>query len=229
MFQQPVSIRPLSHDIFDGTLIRQGGAFLGSTNAGNSFAFEFSDGSEKDWSGEAIQAMRECGVEGLVGVSDIAAGADVILIPEISCDIAHVARRLKTAKERGHRFALLIVSEGEEVTARNAPGTGPCGGIGHTLAARLSKIVTADTRVTVLGHVQSDGIPAARDRLMASAFGVRGVDLLAEVARDRMVVWRSRAVIDVPIADAIFAYHSVDLNGPTDATALGLGLSFGDR
>ena len=117
-------------------------------------------------------------------------------------------------------------SEGGEVTARNAPGNELCGDIGHTLAARLSKIVTADTRVTVLGHVQRGGIHAERDRLMASACTV---DLLAEGARDRMVVSHSRAVIDVPIADAISAYHSVDPDGPVVAAARGLGISFGDR
>ena len=69
----------------------------------------------------------------------------------------------------------------------------------------------------------------ARDRLMASAFGVRAVDQLAEVARDWMVAWRSRAVIDVPIEDAISAYQSVEPNAPTVATARGIGISFGDR
>ncbi len=315
LLQRPVGVRPLSPDDFDGTLIRQSGTILGSTNTRNPFAFECSDGSVKDRSDEAIQAMRACGLEGLVGVggdgslallkrladkaelplicipktidndvgvtevavgydtavhvatealdrlqptaashgrviilevmgrdaghialvSGIAGGADVILIPEIPYDIAHVASRLETANERGHRFALLIVAEavkspeGREVTAGNAPGTELYGGIGHTLAARLSKMVTADIRVTVLGHVQRGGIPTARDRLMASAFGVRAVDLLAGGARDRMVAWRSREVIDVPIADAISAYHSVDPDGPVVATARGLGISFGDK
>ena len=109
--QQLIGVRSLSHDDFERRLIRQSSAVLGSTDAGNSFPFKSSDGSEQDLSDEAIQAMREYSVEGLVGVSGIVGGADVILIPEISCDIAHVARRLKTAKQRGHRFGLLIVAE----------------------------------------------------------------------------------------------------------------------
>ena len=117
----------------------------------------------------------------------------------------------------------------EEVAARNAPGNELCGDIGHTLAARLSKIVTTDTRVTVLGHIQRGGIAMARDRLMASAFGVCAVDQLAKVARDRMVAWRSRAVIDVPIEDAISAYQSVEPNAPAVAMARGIGISFGDK
>ena len=117
----------------------------------------------------------------------------------------------------------------EEVTARNAPGNELCGDIGHTLAALLSKMVTTDTRVTVLGHIKRGGIAMARDRLMASALGIPAVDQLAEVARDRMVAWRSRAVIDVPIEDAVSAYQSVKSNAPAVAMDRVIGISFGDR
>ena len=65
--------------------------------------------------------------------------------------------------------------------------------------------------------------------LMTSACGVRAVDLLAEGARDRMAAWGSRAVIDVPIADAISAYHSDDPDGSVVATARDLCISFGFR
>ena len=36
----------------------------------------------------------------------------------------------------------------------------------------------AETRVTVLGHVQRGAQPTHRDRLIASAFGVKAVDLI---------------------------------------------------
>ena len=182
----------------------------------------------KDMSDEAIRRDADY----IALISGIASGANMILITEIPYEIAHVVGRLETTMERGYRFALLIVAEavkspeGVKVTLRNAPGTELCGGICHTLAARLYKIVTVDIRVTVLGHVQRGGIPSERDWLMASACTV---DLLAEGARDRMVVSHSRAVIDVPIADAISAYHSVDPDGPVVAASRGLGISFGDR
>ena len=315
LLQQPVGIRPMIPADFDGTLIRQSGTILGSTNTGNPFAFESSDGSLKDRSGEAVEALHASRLDGLIGiggdgslallkrladkadiplicipktidndvgvtevavgydtavhvatealdrlqptaashgrviilevmgrdaghialVTGIAGGADVILIPEIPYDLEHVAHRLEAVKERGHRFALLVVAEavkspdGDDVIGGNAPGTAHYGGIGHALAARLSDMVSADIRVTVLGHVQRGGTPTARDRLMASAFGVRAVDLMAEGARDRMVAWRSREVVDVAIADAISGYRSVDLEGAVVATARGLGISLGDR
>ena len=69
----------------------------------------------------------------------------------------------------------------------------------------------------------------ARDRLMASALGIPAVDQLAEDARDRMVAWRSRAVIHVPSEDAVSAYQSVKPNAPAVAMDRVIGISFGDR
>jgi 6-phosphofructokinase len=63
---------------------------------------------------------------------------------------------------------------------------------------------------------------------MASVFGVRAVDSLAEGQRDRMVAWRDRQVIDVPIDAAIFAYHAIQIDGPVVVTARGYGISLGD-
>jgi 6-phosphofructokinase 1 len=167
-------------------------------------------------------------------VSGIAGGADVILIPEISYDLDVVAERLESAGERGHNFALMIVSEavtspdGGAVTGGNAPGRATYGGVGHALAAQLSEMVFAEIWVTVLGHVQRGGAPTALDRLMALVFGMRSVDLLADGQRDRMVASRDRQVIDVPIDGAISAYYAVDIDGPVVATARGLGISLGD-
>ena len=231
--QQPIGIRSLLHDDFDGTFIRQNGAVFGSTDAGTSFAFKSSDGSEQDFSDEAIQAMRECSLEGLVGFSGIAVGAYVILIrpAKISCDIAHVARRLKTAKRPGHRFGLLIVAEavvrGSNRTQRARQRTlrryrsYPCcaplqdsddGHTGHSVGAYPK-------RRNSHGKGPADGIGGRRS----------AVDQLAEVARDRMVAWRSRAVIDVPIEDAISAYQSVKSNAPVVAMDRVIGISFGDK
>ena len=82
--------------------------------------------------------------------------------------------------------------------------------------------------MTVLGHIQRGGVPTARDRLMAAAFGTRAVDLLAEGQWDRMIARRDPQVIDVPIVDAIANYRSVDVDGAVVAMARGLGISLGD-
>jgi 6-phosphofructokinase 1 len=101
-------------------------------------------------------------------------------------------------------------------------------GVGHYLGKRIAEETDAETRVTVLGHVQRGGTPSARDRLYAQAFGVFAVDLIAEGKFDRMVAWRNRRCTDVSLADAIASYHAVDPKGALVRTALGLGIYIGE-
>ena len=76
--------------------------------------------------------------------------------------------------------------------------------------------------------MQRGGTPEPGDRVIASAFGVHAVDLIAEKRYDRMVGWSNRRVVDVPIEDAIRAAQTVDPQGELVTAALGLGISFGD-
>ena len=161
----------------------------------------------------------------------IAGGADVILIPEVTYKPAVVAAQIDKLRRRGRNFVLIVVAEavrdpgGKSVRQRH---TGTYGGIGHRLAEVLGPLTGAEIRVTVLGHVQRGGAPTWSDRLVAQAFGVHAVDLVARGSFDRMVAWQNRAVVDVPLADAIVAPQTVDLLGALVHTARGLGISLGD-
>ena len=161
--------------------------------------------------------------------SGIAGGADVILIPEIPYKLAAITEKLEQLKKRGRNFALVVVAEA--VTAIHGGGAGATqtyGGIGQYIGAEIARLTGAETRVTVLGHVQRGGTPEPGDRVIASAFGVHAVDLIAEKRYDRMVAWNNRRVIDVPIEDAIRAAQTVDPQGELVTAARGLGISFGD-
>jgi 6-phosphofructokinase 1 len=161
----------------------------------------------------------------------ISGGADVILIPEIPYKMAAVARKIESVRQSGRNFALVVVAEavstedGEKVTS---DGSARYGGVGHYLGKRIAEETDAETRVTVLGHVQRGGAPSSRDRLYAQAFGVFAVDLIAEGKFDRMVAWRNRRCTDVPLADAIASYHAVDPKGALVRTAQGLGIYIGE-
>ena len=164
----------------------------------------------------------------------IAGGADVILIPEIPYRIDRVAEKIEALKDQGRNFALVVVAEavrteaGEPATRRQAGGALTYGGIGTYIGNRIAEATGAETRVTVLGHLQRGGMPTARDRLMASVFGVHAVDLIARGAFDRMVAWSARRAIDVALADAVATSHRVDPAGPLAHTARGLGIYLGD-
>jgi 6-phosphofructokinase 1 len=85
----------------------------------------------------------------------------------------------------------------------------------------------AETRVTVLGHVQRGGQPLWDDRLVASAFGVYAVDLIAEGRFDRMVAWQNRQVVDVPLAAAFNPAPLGKAHETLVHTARGLGICLG--
>ncbi len=164
----------------------------------------------------------------------IAGGADVILIPEIPYSLAAVADKIERVTEQGRNFLLIVVAEavrGEDgrPVGRRSGGKIRYGGIGHYLGEKLAAITDAEIRVTVLGHIQRGGSPDARDRLMASAFGVHAVDLIAEGRFDRMVAWRDRLVVDVPLADVIASPKIVEVDGPIVRTARALDICLGDR
>jgi 6-phosphofructokinase 1 len=96
------------------------------------------------------------------------------------------------------------------------------------IAEAIANRTGAESRVTVLGHVQRGGSPVPLDRVLGSAFGVAAVDLVAQGRFDRVVGWQNRRVVDVPIAEACSMYQAVDPGEALVHTARGLGISFGD-
>lgn len=164
----------------------------------------------------------------------LAGGADVILIPEIPYDMAKVCAKVEERRRMGRNFSLIVVAEsvrstgGEVATYVDAHGQSRYGGIGRVIADEVARRTGAETRVTILGHVQRGGSPTPLDRLLGSAFGVAAVDLAAAGRFDRMVAWQNRRVVDVPLAEACAGFRAVDPNDALVHTARGLGISFGD-
>ncbi len=166
--------------------------------------------------------------------SGVAGGADIILIPEIAYEVDAIAGKIERLRGGGRNFALVVVAEGvrtetgEAVTMEQPSGRPTYGGIGGYLARRIAETTGAETRVTVLGHLQRGAPPSPRDRLIASAFGARAVELIAEGRFDRMVAWQQREVVDVPLAEALEEYRAVDPGGALVRTARGLDICLGD-
>ena len=93
---------------------------------------------------------------------------------------------------------------------------------------QIYKLTDAETRVTVLGHVQRGAQPTHRDRLIASAFGVKAVDLIANEKYNRVVVWQDRSVKDVSLEDIAGKSKTLSSSDPLIKVAKGLGIYIGD-
>lgn len=151
--------------------------------------------------------------------SGMAAGADVILIPEVPIDLDEVCTILKKRKERGKSFSIVVVAEGAQFKAGQVVlkeekldsfGHVRLGGIGEILAEEIEKRTGFETRTTVLGHIQRGGTPSASDRFLATRFGVKAMDLVLAKKFGRMASLRGTDVTDVPIQDAVGTLKTVD-------------------
>lgn len=151
--------------------------------------------------------------------SGIAGGADVILIPEIPIDIEEVCALIKKRHQRGKTFSLVVVAEGAKfkegtlVTQEQKLddfGHVRLGGIGESLGAEIEKRTHYETRVSVLGHIQRGGSPTAFDRVLATRFGVKAVELAKNKKFGRMVALSGNKIIDVPLEEAVKALKTVD-------------------
>ena len=140
----------------------------------------------------------------------IAAGADAVLVPEEPYDLENIAAVIRGRAERGHRYSVVVVAEGIDpptgtsvVAPLDAFGFARLGGVSTIVAARLEELTGFEARVTVLGHIQRGGVPTARDRVLATRFGIHAADLAAEGRVGRMVALRGDVVTDVALAEAV--------------------------
>ena len=119
--------------------------------------------------------------------------------------------------------------DGNTILHKYMDGEQRLGGIGDYISQELMKKTEVECRVTSLGHVQRGAPPTASDRILASAFGVYAVDLLNQKKFDRMVAWKDRRVVDVPIDEGIKTYKNVERKDSLVETALSLGVYLGDN
>ena len=164
----------------------------------------------------------------------IAGGADVILIPEISYSIKSIVKHIEKIRQNGRNHALIVVAEavkkenGKKALVKFPDGEVRLGGIGSYLGDELSQLMKAEARVTVLGHLQRGAQPTHRDRLIASAFGVYAVDLVAQKKFNRVVVWKNRTVQDVSLDKVAGHSQTISIDDPLIKVAKGLGIYIGN-
>ncbi|MDD3905098.1 MAG: 6-phosphofructokinase [Candidatus Omnitrophica bacterium] len=151
--------------------------------------------------------------------SGLAAGADVILIPERPIDLDEVCALLKQRHSRGKQFSIVVVAEGAEFKAGqvvtkerslDAFGHVRLGGIGEMLAEEVEKRTKFETRVTVLGHIQRGGSPTAFDRVLGTRFGVKAMELVLAKKFGYMASLAGTEIREVPLDDAVGTLKTVD-------------------
>ncbi|HYA08517.1 MAG TPA: ATP-dependent 6-phosphofructokinase, partial [Gaiellaceae bacterium] len=149
-------------------------------------------------------------------MSGIAGGADVILIPEQKVTVEEACEELRRRHARGKSFSIVVVSEGYELTydsgesklvagearATDQFGHVVLGGVGESLGREIENRTGFETRVTVLGHIQRGGSPTARDRVLATRFGLKAAELAQAGDFGKMAALRGDDIVAVSLEEA---------------------------
>lgn len=183
----------------------------------------------------------------------IAGGADMILIPELTPELTPAVlqgccQQLVKLRQCGRHFAVIVIAEGVHGLQGQREKY-----IADYLAEQISQVSqhlcdthdpqycelhSLDIRATTLGHIQRSGTPLSIDRLLATFFGIKAVELIEQGHFDQVVVWQNGQVQSIPlkpIINIIKQCHRekrcafpVDPEGFIVKTARSLGIYLGE-
>ena len=168
----------------------------------------------------------------------VSGGADIILIPEIPYDIEKLAERIKQREVWGAKFTIVVVAEGAApvgggvTVLQEGYGHGAyverLGGVGYKIANAVHELTGKEARCTVLGHLQRGGAPTSFDRVLATRFGARSVDLVVRGQFGKMVASHPPDIVPVSLSEVVGRTKTVPLTHDLLQTARAIGVSFGD-
>jgi len=186
--------------------------------------------------------------------SGLAGGADVIIIPEIPCDVRKISDAILERSRSGRRFSIVAVSEGgiskdtveffersKKVNQMNHQGEelemveqqlskleNRLTGNTIFLANRLEKFTGLETRITILGHLLRGGDPTAADRVLATNLGTTCVHLIDQGIHGMMVARQNGSIVTVPLDQVIDKHKQLPLDHTWITSARQVGTSLGD-
>lgn len=227
-----------------------------------SFGFNSAVSFVAEWLEHARQAAqsarRICVVEvpgenagWLALQAGIAAGADVVLIPEIPYDLNQVAAKLRERAKAGRPYGLVVAAEGARATVAEptlatatasdfrsslSPGaTGEQGShvietggrVASRLALAIQRLTDEETFPLVLGDLAKGGTPTVVDRQLGLGYGAGAVRALSAGKSGSMVVFQPPDLKLVPLAEAINRYRTVPPESEFIQIARALGISLG--
>ncbi len=167
----------------------------------------------------------------------IAAGADIILLPEIPYDIEKITEAIQHRNDAGKGFTILAVAEGaiskedaklskkeykEKLAKRKYPS------VSYEIAAKISKKIGVEVRVTVPGHTQRGGSPCAYDRVLCTRLGSAAAEAIMDQDYGNMIAMINGQTKRVPLKDVAGKLKTVDPKSQIIKQAKAIGLSFGD-
>jgi len=157
----------------------------------------------------------------------IAARADVVLIPEIPCNLKHAAARLKDKISPRRPYGLVVVSEGAKFVD-DSPSEGKAdGSIAERTARTLQSLIDGEFYPLAIGPWARGGNPTAVDQQLGMAFGAGAVEYLESGETAVMVAFVPPDIMSLPLKDAINQVRTVSADNGFMAIAQSLGIYLG--
>ncbi|NBC81924.1 MAG: ATP-dependent 6-phosphofructokinase [Bacteroidetes bacterium] len=187
----------------------------------------------------------------------LAAGADVILIPEIPYSTEIVAEAILKRTKEGKTFSIVAVAEGaisqqmykelkekkEELSEAKQKNDkknkkdlkeqiAEIEAVQkintYRLAGNLEKLTRIETRVTILGHLQRGGTPSAADRLLATRLGTMAARCIQKEQFGVMIASAGDTAVPVPLKEIVGKRKNIPPDHPWLKSARALGTCMGD-
>ncbi|MCD8205141.1 MAG: 6-phosphofructokinase [Clostridia bacterium] len=219
---------------------------------GTDFTFGFD--TAVDVAADAIQRLRTtssshhrvmvCEVMGnkvgwLTLHAGIAAGADIVLIPEIPFNLDAVCKYVKKLMTGGEKRSVIIaIAEGavldSEAGLKKSQRTFARKDLGEVtiskhLAEEIQTRTGIETRADVLGYIQRGGTPSPYDRILCTRYGEYAVRLAAAGVFGVTVALKGTEITYNKLSDIAGKYKRVEPDGDLVKGAKNIGISFGTK
>ncbi len=149
----------------------------------------------------------------------MAAGADIILLPELGYNMRVVIDKIKKRMEIGKAYSIVAVAEGLEVLTNERPAT--------YFAREIEERTGYETRETVLGYIQRGGSPSPADRNLGTLLGGHAAQLINERKYGRMVAKIGNEITDVALSEVAGRLRLVTPDNDLVVQGSRMGISFG--
>ncbi len=152
--------------------------------------------------------------------SGLAAGGDLILIPEIPFREKDIISYLVKRHAMKKNYSIVVVAEGISPD-KNLSAAKYIGEV-------IKKGGGFETRNTILGYVQRGGTPSPFDRILATRYGAKAAEMIAHQEFGKMVALEGQNLTCIPLSEAGAKSRLVDPNSHLVQKARHIGTSFGD-
>ncbi len=150
----------------------------------------------------------------------LAAGGDIILLPEIPYSDEKVIDCIKARYAYKKPYSIVVVAEGIPHDPKKAAAT-------H-IAEMIKESTGFETRETILGYIQRGGTPSPYDRILATRFGAFAAELISGRKFGSMVAIQGNDLTTIPLAEAGTQTKKIDQDDQIIRHSRFIGTSFGD-